>query len=80
MILSLLDKENNINLNVDEINKNFDAFYCVIVNKVISYLYGNDKNIIINKMSCLYESINDDINLNKEGKTLLNYLLKEDFL
>ena len=78
--LFLLDKENNINLNVDEINKNFDAFYCLLVNKVISYLYGNDKNTIINKMSCLYESIKDDINLNKEGKTLLNYLLKEDLL
>ena len=78
--LFLLDKENNINLNMDEINKNFDAFYCLLVNKVISYLYGNDKNTIINKMSCLYESIKDDINLNKEGKTLLNYLLKEDLL
>ena len=78
--LFLLEQENNLNLNYDEVNNNFDTFYCLLVNKIISYLYGNNKNFIIKKMSNIYETIKDDINLNKEGKTLLNYLLNEDLL
>ena len=41
--LLLLEQENNANLNYDEVNNNFDTFYCLLVNKIISYLYGNNK-------------------------------------
>ena len=75
-----MDKDNNIDLNFEEINKNFDIFYCSLVNKVISYLYGNNKNIISLKMKILYNKIKDKINFGKEGKTLFNYLLNEDLL
>ena len=76
----LLDKGNNIDLNFEDINKYFDVFYCVLVNKVISYLYGNDKNNISLKMKNLNDILKDKINFGKEGKTLFNYLLNEDLL
>ena len=78
--LYLLDKDNKIDLNFDEINNNFDIFYCVLVNKVISYLYGNDRNNISLKMKILFDITKDKINLGNEGKTLFNYLLNEDLL
>ena len=78
--LYLLDKEHKINLNFEEINDNFDVFYCLLVNKIISFLYGNDKNNIIIKMKHLYEAMKNDINFGKEGKKLFEYLLNEDLL
>ena len=33
-------------LNFEKINENFDTFYCALINKVISYIYGDDDDII----------------------------------
>ena len=76
----LKNKENKIELNFKEINNNFDAFYCILVNKLLSYLYSNDKNTIINKLKYIYNLSSDNINLTQEGKTLFKYLLNEDLL
>ena len=78
--LFLLDKEHKINLNYEDINNNFDTFYCLLVNKIISYLYGNNKNNAITKMKNLYDEMKDNINFQNEGKTLFKYLLNEDLL
>ena len=49
--LFLLDNNSkNVDFNFNEVNKNFDVFFCCLVNKVISYLYGNNKVLIEEKM------------------------------
>ena len=69
---------NNIELNYDEINNNFDAYYSFIVNKIISYTYGNDRNYFLNIMKNIYNSSYRNIKLGEEGKQLYNYLLNDD--
>ncbi len=80
--INLFMSENNNILNCDfnEVNNNFDAFYCCLVNKTISYLYGKDKATIVAKMKHLYDSTNDKIKMGEEGKTLYKYLLNNDLL
>ena len=69
-----LEKKNGINF--DDINNNFDLYYCFYVNKIISYLYdGNVKNEIIKTMKKIYDSSKAKINMGDEGKKLYNYLL-----
>ena len=75
-----LSAENNLELNFEEINNNFDAFYCILVNKIISNLYTNKKEKTINKMKYIYDTSNNKINLNEEAKSLYKYLLNEDLL
>ena len=65
--------KNNLELNFEEVNENFDAFYCLIVNKNISCLYTNQKEIMINKMKYIYDISNNKIQLNEEAKTLIIY-------
>ena len=72
--------KNNLELNFEEVNENFDAFYCLLVNKNISCLYANQKEIMINKMKYIYDISNNKIQLNEEAKTLYNYLLNENLL
>ena len=76
----LKEPDNKIVLKFDEINNNFDSFYCLLVNKLLSYLYSNKKNDIINKLKYIYEISSDKINLGEEGKVLYKYLLNEDLL
>ena len=76
----ILDNSQKIDFNFDEINNNFDVFYCCLVNKMISYLYGNNKNHIAEKMKYLYDSTIDKINLGEEGKILYKYLFNNDLL
>ena len=69
-----LDQKNEINF--DEINNNFDLYYCFFVNKIISYLYdGKIRNEIIQKMKYIYDSSNKGLKMGEEGKKLYNYLL-----
>ena len=74
----LMQPENNIELDFKEVNDNFDSFYCMLVNKLLSYLFSNDKNHFINKLKNIYELSNDKINLGEEGKILYKYLLNEN--
>ena len=68
--------DHNNEINCDCINDNFDFYYCLFVNKIISYLYdGKVKNEIIEKMKNIYESSNKDIKMGEEGKKLYHYLL-----
>ena len=60
---------------IEEINQNFDIFYCCLVNNIISYLFGNNKSLIIDKMMILNKLLLKDINLDNEGKILFNILL-----
>ena len=83
-INNFLEKEEyKLELNFNEINNNFDSFYCILVNKFFSFLYSKEKkNTIINKLKYIYNISSDKINLNEEGKTLYKYLLNlnEDLL
>ena len=74
------DKSKNVDFNFKEVNENFDVFYCCLVNKVVSYLYGNNKNVIEEKMKYLYESTKDKIYLGEEGKILYQYLFNTNLL
>ena len=70
--------ENNLELNFEEVNNNFDSFYCILINKIISYLYSNEKEKIKSKLKYIYEISNDKLKLNPEAKTFYNYLLNDD--
>ena len=69
---------NNIELEYDEINNNFDAYYCFLVNKIISYTYGNARNNFVNIMKNIYNSSYKNIKLGEEGKKLYYYLLNDN--
>ena len=78
--LFILDNSKNVNFNFDEVNNYFDIFYCCLVNKMISYLYGNNKDLIKEKMGYLCDSTIDKINMSEEGKTLYKYLFNYNSL
>ena len=69
---------NEIELNYEEINNNFDVYYSFLVNKIISYTYGNDRNQFINIMKNVYDSSYKQVKLGEEGKQLYNYLLNDN--
>ena len=64
------------NLNFEEINKNFDIFYCFLVNKIISYLYSNNKTIFSTKMKTLYLTTNLKLNFTENGNQLYKNLMQ----
>ncbi len=68
------DKEDFV-LNYDDINNNLDLFYSILVNNIISHIYGDNKNICVKKMKNIYDSSYTKINFGEEGKTLYKYLL-----
>ena len=70
-----IKKIDNIRLNYCEINNNFDAYYSFLVNKIISFIYGNDKKHFINIMRKIYDSTYKKIKLGEEGLQLYSYLL-----
>ena len=76
----LNDSYDEQKLNIKEIVKNFDMFYCCVVNKLISYLFGNNKQIIKDKMKILNKLILNKIDFGNEAKILFNYLLNYDVL
>ena len=79
--LFLLDNNSkSVDFNFNEVNENFDVFFCCLVNKMISYLYGNNKNLIEEKMKYLYESTKDKIYMGEEGKILYQYLFNTNLL
>ena len=41
----ILNQNYKIELNFEDINNNFDSFYCILVNKLLSYLRSNDKTL-----------------------------------
>ena len=67
-------------LNFEEINNNFDSFYCILVNKLLSYLRSNDKALYAEKLKKIYELSNNKLNFLEEGKMLYQFLLNEDLL
>ena len=72
----VFDFERKNDVKFDDINNNFDIYYCFYVNKIISYLYdGKIKNDIIKKMKSLYDSSSKKLNMGDEGKKLYNYLM-----
>jgi len=80
MLFFIQYEKADIELNIEEINKNFDSFYCALVNIVISNLYGSKKNIIINKMKIIYNLTQEGIKLEEEGKKIYKYLLNNELL
>ena len=70
--------QNNLEINLEEIDKNFDSFYCILVNKIISHLFTNQKDTIKNKLKYIYEKTKDKIKFDQEAKILYNYLLNEE--
>ena len=74
------DSKKEIEFSHEEINSNFDIFYCLLINKIISYLYGNDKDFYIKKMSHIYRITIEKIKLLEEGKILYKYLLDYNYL
>ena len=69
------DKED---LDYKTCNDKFDILYSCMVNRTISYVFGNDKNSIIKKMKVIYDESKDDLKFNEEGKKLYEYLLNYD--
>ena len=67
-------------IDIKEINNYFDNYYCYLVNKIISFVYGKDKNETIQKMNLLYQKTFEKINLEEEGKILYKYLLDYNLL
>ena len=68
------------NFDVYFINDNFDLFYSVLVNRYISFLYGNEKLKYINIMKEIYNATYQKIKLDEEGKALYKYLMDYDLL
>ena len=77
---NLNDNKKEIEFAPEDINSNFDSFYCVLINKIVSCLYGKDSNYYIDKMSSIYEITIDKIELLEEGKILYEYLLNNNSL
>ena len=75
---SILQNIDDENLNMDLINNNLDAFYCCLVNKILSFKYGKNKEIIHNKMLKIYGKTKEEINLENQRKILYEYLLNEN--
>ena len=73
-----IKNQREIKLNYAEINNNFDLYYSILVNKIISYTYGNEKNKFINIMKNIYEESYKEIKMGEEGKKLYNYLLNDN--
>ena len=67
-------------LNFDEINKNFDSFYSILVNKLLSYLRSKEKELYVDKLKQIYEISNNKLSFGEEGKTLYKLLLNEGSL
>ena len=80
VIEKILKNNKNIKMNYDINNENFDLFYCVLVNKYISFIYGNEKNYYIDLMNKIYNKSNKYLKFNEEGKTLFNYLMNSNLL
>ena len=62
----------------EQYNNNFDLLYSLLVNKTISYLFGNDKNDIINRMKDIYNKSKEKLTFDNEGKTIYQYLLNNE--
>ena len=70
-----IDYDKGIKIDFNEYNNKFDLFYSCMVNKTLSFIYGNDKEDIINKMKEIYDKSKDLLKFNDEGKKLYEYLL-----
>ena len=78
---NMLSQFEDINtLNFEEINENFDNFYCVLINKVVSYIYGTNDDIKTAKaqMKQIFGVSKDKIKFKEEGKILYEYLLNDN--
>ena len=77
-----LNKENgnDIQKDFDKINKNFDSFYCLLINKIISHLCGNNKETYVERMKNIYNLSHDQIKFNQEGKKIYQYLMDYNLL
>ena len=72
----ILYYEQNNEINYNDINTNFDLYYCFFVNKIISYLYDKKlKSEIIKTLKNIYDLSSQQIKMNVEGKKLYEYLL-----
>ena len=74
----LLSDIQNDKYNFDLINNNFDSYYCYLVNKVLSFKLGKDKEQIHQKMKEKYNNTKEGIKLGNEGKILYEYLLNNE--
>ena len=72
--------ENLKAMNFDNINKNFDLFYCALINKIVSYIYGDDNDAKNAKdmMKKIYDLSKDKIMFKEEGKKLFEFLLNDN--
>jgi hypothetical protein len=66
---------NKSNFNFEEINKNFDAFYCFLVNKIISYLYSSEKKFFETKMISLHLTTQTKLRFLPNGSLIYRNLL-----
>ena len=66
---------NKADFNYEEINKNFDVFYCFLVNKIISYLYSNNRTFFLTKMKTIHLTTNNKLHFGVNGGLLYRHLL-----
>ena len=74
----LKDIEQFKDITKENINKDFDSFYCFLVNKSLSYLYSKDKEKTIKDLNFIYNNTYNKIDFDEEGKRLYNILLNYD--
>ena len=71
----LLQEINDENFNFDLINNNLDAFYCALVNKILSFKFGKNKTVINIKMKNIFDKTKNGINFGFKRNILYIYLL-----
>ena len=70
-----LDYDKDVNFDYNLFNNNFDLFYSFLVNKLISHIFSNNKNNIINQMKNIYNESKNIIKFTNEGNIFYEYLL-----
>ena len=65
-------------LNNDIIKTDFDLFFCFLVNKFISYLYGQKKELTIQKLKDIYNKTSNILDFEEEGNNLYKILLDNE--
>ena len=76
----LSENKNDINIDLESIKQNFDFFYSILVNKMISSLYSNDKQFYILRLKMIYNLTFNKINFDNEGKILYEYIMNNELL
>ena len=77
---ALLNNMEKDYFNFDLINNNLDAYYCFLVNKLLSFKFCKEKTEILIKMKNIYNKTEKEINFSSQKSILYQYLLINELL